>query len=236
MTRALESNRLMILLEGNIGAGKTTVGRTLARSGKLGFIEEPTEQWRLGFASNLLDQFYRDPRRWAFTFQICAFITRAKTWAEVVALTDHSRVVLERSIYCDRRVFAENCYRTGLMTAAEFELYTGLWDFLALHYCVRPDLILYLRTPARECMARICERERVEEAGMQLEYLLALERLHDEWLLENARAVVLDGTKRWTTAELVAIIDARCGSSGASAQPQGAQRDTPTPVGGELVL
>lgn len=205
--------RRMILLEGNIGAGKTTVGRTVAQCGLLGFIEEPTKMWREGFNSNLLDQFYRDPHRWAFTFQVCAFITRAKTWNEVLALTDHSRVVLERSIYCDRNVFAENCYRTGLMVPAEYELYTGLWEFLVAHYCVEPDLILYLRTPAEECMARIRERDRCEEVGMELEYLLQLERLHDEWLLDHPRAVVLDGGNHWTTEELVSVIEGRLGSA-----------------------
>ena len=201
--------RAMILLEGNIGAGKTTVGRTVARSGSLGFIEEPTKMWREGFNSNLLDQFYRDPHRWAFTFQICAFITRAKTWREVLALTDHSRVILERSVFCDRNVFAENCFRTGLMSAAEFQLYTGLWDFLVANYCVEPDLILYLRTPADVCMARIKERDRIEEVGIPPEYLLQLEGLHDEWLMDNPKAIVLDGEHRWATDELLSIVDSR---------------------------
>ena len=199
--------RVMILLEGNIGAGKTTVGRTIARSGRLGFIEEPTRIWREGFSSNLLDQFYSDPRRWAFTFQVCAFITRAKTWREVLALTDHSRVILERSIFCDRNVFAKNCYRTGLMTQAEYQLYTGLWDFLVANYCVEPDLVLYLRTPADVCMARIKERDRVEEVGIPLEYLQQLESLHDEWLIDNPRAIVLDGEHRWTTDELLLAVE-----------------------------
>ncbi len=163
--------------------------------------------WREGFNSNLLDQFYRDPHRWAFTFQICAFITRAKTWREVLALTDHSRVILERSIFCDRNVFAENCYRTGLMSPAEFQLYTGLWDFLVANYCVEPDLILYLRTPADVCMARIKERDRIEEVGIPPEYLQQLESLHDEWLVDNPKAIVLDGERRWTTDELLSIID-----------------------------
>jgi deoxyadenosine/deoxycytidine kinase len=209
MDRGAEDGRQMILLEGNIGAGKTTVGRAAAQSDQLGFIEEPTKMWREGFSSNLLDQFYRDPHRWAFTFQICAFITRAKTWSEVLALTDHSRVLLERSIYCDRYVFAENCYRTGLIEAAEFQLYAGMWDFLVSHYCVEPDMILYLRTPADECMARIRERDRTEEVDMELEYLHQLERLHDEWLLNHPKALVLDGARRWGTEELNEVIEDR---------------------------
>jgi deoxyadenosine/deoxycytidine kinase len=211
MTNEETDDRLMILLEGNIGAGKTTVGRAIASSGEFGFIEEPTTIWREGFAANMLDLFYSDTKRWAFTFQICAFITRAKTWHEILALADHSRVVLERSIFCDRYIFAENCHRTGLMTAAEFQLYCGLWDFLVANYCVEPGLILYLRTPAEECMRRIKERDRVEESGIPLEYLLQLERLHDEWLLEDPRTIVLDGDHWWETEEILAQVNGRLG-------------------------
>jgi len=204
-----KEQRKMILLEGNIGAGKTTVGKTLAASGEFGFIEEPTSAWREGFASNLLQMFYSDSKRWAFTFQICAFITRAKTWQEILEMTDHSRVVLERSIFCDRYIFAKNCHRTGLMTETEFQLYCGMWDFLVDNYCVEPDLILYLRTPAAVCLERIQARKREEEAGIPLEYLRQLEELHDEWLMDAPNAIVLDGNHRWTTEEIVEKVKGR---------------------------
>lgn len=202
MSEAERDERRMILLEGNIGAGKTTVGRLLADSGAFGFIEEPTTAWREGFASNMLELFYADPHRWAFTFQVCAFNTRAKTWREVLAKTDHSRVILERSIFCDRHVFAENCYRTGLMSPTEYQLYCGMWDFLVSNYCVQPDVIVYLRTPAEECMDRITIRGREEETGIAMDYLLQLEGLHDEWLLDEPNVLVLDGKRRWTAEEL----------------------------------
>ena len=198
-----KGDRLMILLEGNIGAGKTTVGKALAASGVFGFLEEPTKAWREGFASNMLELFYSDTERWAFTFQICAFITRAKTWSEVLALTDHTRVLLERSIFCDRYVFAENCYRTGLLTASEYQLYCGLWEFLVSNYCQEPDTIIYLRTPPETCLDRIKARGRPEEMGITLEYLRQLEGLHDEWLLNDPRAVLLDGEERWSAAAIL---------------------------------
>ena len=203
-------DRLMVLLEGNIGAGKTTVGRTIATSGAFGFVEEPTVAWRENFASNMLDHLYSDTARWAFTFQICTFITRAKTWPQVLAHTDHHKVVLERSIFCDRFVFVENFYRTELMSLTEYQLYRGLWDFMVSNYCDQPDLILYLRTPAKVCLQRIRDRGRVEESGITLEYLLQLEGLHDEWLLndDDSRVAVLDGERRWSTDKVLAEIDA----------------------------
>jgi deoxyadenosine/deoxycytidine kinase len=197
-----KEERLMILLEGNIGAGKTTVGTAIASTNAYGFVEEPTSQWQEGFACNMLELFYTETERWAFTFQICAFVTRAKTWREITRLTDHSKVVLERSIYCDRHVFAENCHRSGLMSLAEYQLYCQLWDFTVSNFADEPDLILYLRTPAEVCMERIVARSREEEVGIPLEYLEQLENLHDEWLMNNPRALVLDGEHWWTPEEL----------------------------------
>lgn len=200
------NGKLMVLLEGNIGAGKTTVGRKIAASGVFGFVEEPTAQWQEGFAANMLDLFYSDSHRWAFTFQICAFVTRAKTWDEVTKLTDSQRVILERSIYCDRYVFAENCYRTGLFSETEFQLYCGMWDFTVAQYCDEPDAILYLRTPAEVCLNRIYDRGREEEKGIPLDYLQQLENLHDDWLLDNPKTIMLDGENHWSAEEVIAQI------------------------------
>ena len=119
---AYVEDRKMILLEGNIGAGKSTVGSMLKTSGLFDFIEEPVDRWQTGFASNLLEAFYHDMARWSFTFQILAFITRAKTWQEVLARTNHSRVVLERSIFTDRHVFATSMHRIGAMSETEVSL------------------------------------------------------------------------------------------------------------------
>ena len=206
--------RRMILLEGNIGAGKSTVGRVLKASGTFDFIEEPVDMWRGGFASNLLEAFYRDMNRWSFTFQILAFITRAKTWQEILARTSHSRIVLERSIFTDRHVFATSMHHLGAMSETEWQVYCGLWEFLASNYCVEPDCILYMRTPAQVCLERMRVRDRTEEVGVKLDYLERLEALHDEWLLDHPQTIVLDGCKRWTAEDILEVTGMPCGGNG----------------------
>ena len=196
-------DRTVILLEGNIAAGKSTVGRALKESGMFDFIEEPVDAWQSGFASNLLEAFYRDMERWAFTFQTLAFLTRAKTWRDSLALTSHSRVVLERSLLTDRYVFARNSHRLGGMSDVEWQVYCELWDLVVSGYSVEPDCILYYRAPADVCLERIKVRGRSEESGITLEYLQQLEALHDEWLLDNSRAIILDGTRQWTADEIL---------------------------------
>ena len=205
--------RTMYTLEGNIAAGKSYLGRVLRATGALAFLEEPVDRWRTAYPDNLLELYYNDPARWAFTLQICAFNTRAKTWDEILARADHSRVLMERSVFSDRNVFATLLYQSGDMTPTEYQLYCELWDFLAGQWAVQPNRIFYLRTPADECLARIATRGRPEEAGVSLDFLARLETLHDNWLLgSDGAVVVLDGLKN--TDDLGADVIASIGVGG----------------------
>src|SRR5512138_2216115 len=145
---------MLVLLEGNIAAGKTTLGHDLAETGQFAFIPEPVDRWQSGFAANLLERFYTDTPRWAFTLQICAFITRTQAISQ---LPEHEAVMFERSIYCDRHVFAKNLHRQGLMDDTEWALYLHFWDHL-VSTAPAPDAIIYLRTPAEECFRRLRQR------------------------------------------------------------------------------
>jgi len=198
------AQRRVVFLEGNIGAGKSTLGNRLKATGHFEFIPEPVAVWR---EKGMLKKFYDEPTRWAFTFQWAAFMTRAKTWHDIITATDHSRVVLERSIYCDRHVFAKNCYETGLMDEDEWRTYCELWDWLRANWCIFPECILYLRTPAKVCLQRIQRRGRVEEKMIPLDYLQDLERLHDEWLLNHPDALVLNGELDYMVEELLNLVE-----------------------------
>jgi len=123
---SIGNDRSMYFLEGNIGAGKTSLGKILQDSNKYDFLEEPVDRWREGFANNLFEMFYEDMPRWSFTFQIMAFITRAKTWTEILDQIQGDHVVLERSIFTDRHVFAKNLYSVGAMNESEWQFYSRL--------------------------------------------------------------------------------------------------------------
>ncbi len=192
---------MLVLIEGNIAAGKTTLGERLAANGGYQFIPEPVARWQTGFAANLLERFYTDTRRWAFTMQIGAFITRAQSLKDLSESGEG--VFFERSIYCDRHVFAKNLHDQGLMDETEWALYCHFWDFMA-ESVPTPDAIIYLRTPAEECFRRLEVRGRAEEKSIALAYLQQLEACHDEWLLTPGVAespvIVLDGRQSWTVA------------------------------------
>ncbi|MFC1960152.1 deoxynucleoside kinase [Chloroflexota bacterium] len=196
---------MLVHLEGNIASGKTTLGESLAISPTFHFIPEPVPVWQTGFGINWLDRFYSDMPRWSFTFQMAAFATR------VAALEDRPAAkitIAERSIGTDRYAFAPGLHATGGMDDHEWELYRRFWDALSPNVS-QPNAILYLRTPAAECLQRLQMRSRAEETGVTLAYLEELEARHDEWLLDHPAVIVLNGLQHWTAAEIAAQIQAK---------------------------
>ena len=182
-------------LEGNVAAGKTSWGVELATTGLIGFLPEPLSVWQNNYPENILDMFYKDQKRWAFTFQLCAFTTRAKTHADVLAMFDHSQVVIDRSIYSDKNIFAKLLHEDGMMTDTEYQIYTDMWTWIQSQWCIEPEKIIYIKTPPEICLKRINERNRGEESSIPLEYLQKLHNLHEEWLSGRDDVITIDGSK-----------------------------------------
>ncbi len=179
--------RKMFVLEGNIGAGKSTLLRMLADHLPIDAIAEPTDKWqKIGAAGNLLDLFYKDTPRWAYTFQSYAFVSRVQTILEHQQATASGMTqVLERSVYCDRFCFAKNCYEAGLMSGLEWQIYQEWFSWLVEHYTQKPSGFIYLKTSPRVCFERLVKRGRSEEAAIPLEYLISLHKKHEDWLVHK---------------------------------------------------
>ena len=177
----------LIVVEGNIGTGKSTFLKLLRDRLHVNFIPEPTDKWQtVGKSDNLLHLFYQDTPRWAYTFQSYAFLTRVHAILEHQAHTpEHNIHILERSVYCDRFCFAKNCYESGLMTPLEWQIYTEWFAWLVEKYTPRPSGFIYLRTQPEISHQRIAKRQRSEETGIPLEYLQALHQKHDDWLINK---------------------------------------------------
>ena len=181
----------LISIEGNIGAGKSTLLAALAaHDPTLAIVPEPVDKWaRCG----VLGLFYRDPRRWAYSFQSYAFFSRLK--AQVEARRTQSTVVLERSVWSDRHIFGAQARADGLFTEpAEGVMYDDWHAWLvddAFKDAARLDGIVYLRAPPDVCLARIAGRGRPEEAGVPLAYLEALHARHEAWLSATTQTPVL---------------------------------------------
>ncbi|MFC1854705.1 deoxynucleoside kinase [Candidatus Dependentiae bacterium] len=180
-----EKNKpLVVLLEGNMGAGKTTLAEILGKSFDfVDVVPEPVSSWGFDEKNNLLAYFYSDPKRWAFTFQSHVFITRAKAHIEAVNNPNSKKIiVMDRSVYCDKLCFAQNCFNLGMMSKTEWNTYKKVFSWITSEFIHPPDGIIYLKVSPKMCLERINNRGRVEERSVSLDYLKSLETLHNEWL------------------------------------------------------
>lgn len=182
-------SHIIISLDGNIGAGKSTLLSEIRKSiPELRVVDEPVGQWtalKNGTGKNLLELFYEDKKRWAYTFQNCAILTRLKNIKEAVEDLDAngkgSQVILtERSVLTDKYVFAQMLRDSGDMDDLEWELYDSWFSIFSKQHQVNG--IIYLSTSSTTSKERIHIRNRQGEDRIQLDYLNALDRQHKQWI------------------------------------------------------
>ena len=182
-------SHIIISLDGNIGAGKSTLLAEIRKSiPELHIVDEPVGQWtalKNDTGKNLLELFYEDKKRWAYTFQNCAILTRLKNIKEAVEELDTNgkgaQVILtERSVLTDKYVFAQMLRDAGDMDALEWELYDSWFSIFSKQHQVNG--IIYLSTSSTTSKERIHIRNRQGEDRIQLDYLDALDRQHKQWI------------------------------------------------------
>jgi len=199
-------DKKMFVLEGNIGAGKSTLLKLLGQHiPELTTIPEPTNKWQhIGDDdNNILNLFYKDTKRWAYTFQSYAFISRVQTILDFqTTQPDNTISVLERSVYCDRFCFAKNCFEAGLMSELEWQIYKEWFAWLVENYVPRPTGFIYLRTTPNTCHARSLKRGRTEESDIPMPYFEALHKKHEDWLINKQEIL--------STIEHIPVLELDC--------------------------
>jgi deoxyadenosine/deoxycytidine kinase len=183
---ALSHNQKIFIVEGNIGAGKSTFLKLIKDYLKVQIVFEPIEAWQnVGGTGNLLEKFYKDSPRWAYTFQTYAFITRIKEQEDKAKINSYPIQLLERSVYSDRYCFAKNAFELGNMMLMEWHLYQEWFSWLAETYTQQPHGFIYLKVDPAICYQRLLKRNRDEEATVPLDYLQKLHEKHESWLIEK---------------------------------------------------
>ncbi len=186
MKNDITSQRYFII-EGNIGSGKSTFLKMLNKYLNIQMVLEPLEQWQSigGDGDNLFDLFYKDPKRWAYSFQTYAFVSRIMVQQANARTHNYAVQVLERSVFSDRYCFAYNCYELGYMNALEWQLYQTWFSWLVDSYVPQPYGFIYLRTDPDICYERLQKRDRDEEASISLEYIQSIHNKHERWLIDK---------------------------------------------------
>lgn len=171
-------------LEGNIGVGKSTFLKILESDLDISTVFEPVDLWQNINGHNLLEHFYKDIKRWSYSFQNYAFITRIKELTKTIE--NNSKVCIqERSIFSDKHCFAKNCLEQNNMTNLEWQLYLDWFDWLTELTLTPPSGFIYLKCDPEVCYERIVKRNRAAENNISLNYLKELNNKHEEWLINK---------------------------------------------------
>jgi len=163
----------LVVVAGNIGAGKTSLTEQLGdRLGWITAFESVTD-------NPYLPNFYADMRSWSFHLQIFFLGHRATQYLELAE--DPQSAILDRSIYEDAYIFARALHHLGNLDERDYYSYRRLFD-LVVSKLPPPDLLIYLRAPVSVLVDRIRSRGRDIEKGITHEYLSLLDSFYDDWM------------------------------------------------------
>ena len=165
----------LIVVAGNIGAGKTSLTERLGE--RLG--------WQTAFESvsdnPYLADFYRDMRSWSFHLHVFFLGHRAEQYLAMSRLPQSA--ILDRSIYEDAHIFARALYHLGNLNERDYFSYRRVFE-LTVGCLPPPDLLIYLKAPVAVLVDRIHRRGRDIESGVTQDYLALLDSFYDD-LLDN---------------------------------------------------
>lgn len=171
----------IIIIEGNISAGKTTLVKELGSKLNARTYIEPA------LDNPYLERFYKEPKKYALTMQIYLLQRRFLSYVDALklCLQGDETVLLDRSIFSDY-VFAVKNFKDGNITSDGFQYYLSLREKMLRHLPI-PHATLYLDVPPEVCHDRILNmRRRGCESSIPLDYLSGLDAAYQE-MLEDMR-------------------------------------------------
>ncbi len=171
-----------IAVAGNIGAGKTTLTKLLAKHYKWeAQLEDVVD-------NPYLDDFYNQMERWSFNLQVYFLNSRFR---QVNQIHDSGKdIIQDRTIYEDAHIFAPNLHAMGLMTNRDFENYSSLFELME-SFVKGPDLLIYLRSSIPNLVAQIHKRGRDYENTISIDYLSRLNERYEAWITKYDKGNLL---------------------------------------------
>jgi len=174
-----------IAIAGNIGAGKTTLTKLLAKHYKWeAQLEDVVD-------NPYLDDFYNQMERWSFNLQVYFLNSRFR---QVLQIRKSGKdIIQDRTIYEDAHIFAPNLHAMGLMTNRDFENYKSLFDLME-SLVKGPDVLIYLRSSIPNLVEQIHKRGRDYENTISIDYLSRLNERYEAWIhgYDKGKLLVID--------------------------------------------
>ncbi|RNC84219.1 MAG: ATP-binding cassette domain-containing protein [Winogradskyella sp.] len=171
-----------VAIAGNIGAGKTTLTKLLAKHYKWeAQLEDVVD-------NPYLDDFYNQMERWSFNLQVYFLNSRFRQVNQIQQ--SGKDIIQDRTIYEDAFIFAPNLHAMGLMTNRDFENYSSLFELME-SFVKGPDLLIYLRSSIPNLVAQIHKRGRDYENSISIDYLSRLNERYEAWITKYTKGNLL---------------------------------------------
>lgn len=198
---------MLISIEGNIGSGKSLFCNYLRKhfernynkpnNKSVYFVDEPVNEWESvkDENGNLIEHFYRNPEKYAYCFQMTAYISRLVKLKNILKFAKKDDIIImERCVFSDYNVFASMLYNSGKINKIEFESYKLWFDYFLKD--IPKILFVYIKASPEVCKIRIQKRNRDGENDISLEYLKSCEEYHEKWFKnETNNLITLNGEK-----------------------------------------
>ncbi len=174
-----------IVIAGNIGSGKTTLTKMLAKH----------YGWDLRLESvtynPYLEDYYQDMNRWALNLEVYFLKERFRDLLEI--REDTKPIIQDRSIYEGVYIFTANNHDMGNMSDRDFDTYMGLFKSMMM-VVKEPDLMVYLKASVPHLVDNIHKRGRDYEQNMRLDYLKNLNDRYDKFFQKQykGRKITID--------------------------------------------
>ena len=171
-----------ISIEGNIGAGKTTLANLLAERLNARLILEE-------FADNpFLAKFYDNPAQYAFSVELFFMAERYKQQKDLVSQQDMFRTLtISDYLFTKCLLFAK-----VNLPDDEFRLYQRLFDTMH-HQMIQPELLIYLHAPVSKLQENIKKRNRPYEQNIQNDYLYNIQQTYTHYIKQhNTKTLIVD--------------------------------------------
>lgn len=162
-----------VAIAGNIGAGKTTLTKFLAKHYNW------TPQFEDVLENPYLEDFYDDMSRWSFNLQIYFLNSRFRQILDI--RESGSDIIQDRTIYEDAFIFAPNLHDMGLMSKRDYQNYASLFELME-SVTEAPDLLIYLRSSISNLVKQIHKRGRDYENSISIDYLNRLNERYESWI------------------------------------------------------
>ena len=173
-----------ITVEGNIGAGKTTLTHLLAKHYNARIILEE-------FADNpFLPKFYEKPDQFAFPLELFFMAERYKQLKDFLNTQDlFQQVTISDYLFTKCLLFAK-----VNLPDEEFRLYQKLFDIIHQQITV-PDILIYLHAPVQKLQENIKKRNRSYEQDIKDDYLFNLQETYTSYIKQhNINTIFIDAS------------------------------------------